>query len=423
METLEDRRVLAVLVVNNPYDIVGGAPYPGSFRHIMEIANSNGEADTVVFADFLFDSGPVYIGLSGGEAGGEIAITEEESLTIIGPSARTLTIAAAGNSRLFSIDDASDDNLQNISISGVTLSGGNPDNDDREGRGGVIYNKENLNLEEVVITGGFGTVGGGIYSGSGPENEVYLTINRSLIQNNFASGSGGGVYSGPAGDDIGEGDEVAAQRVNISNSTITGNNAGLYGAGVFVSGGMNNRLTSNTITLNYTSTGYAGGVGALNNTPAEEGADPVVSVLVYLNSNIIWGNFGMDGSDVDSSAFETPENGVDPYDSIVTATSGGYNIIGAVGENLLGLDPSTPGDPPEPFATAIGNDGTTMKGIDPPVRRRRKLRHADPRGLRRDHRLLHDLGHQPGDRRCQPLYHGWGRTAGGSTTLGSTLST
>ncbi len=367
LEALEDRRVLATFLVNNFGDLDGdGNVVPGSLRAAINAANGNGEADTILFRDFIFGDGAGTINLNAGDNGGELAITEEEPLTIIGKSARTLTIVAAPGSRVFNINDGNDDVARPVSISGVTLTGGGPLGDDLEGRGGAIYNTEGLQLTEVVIENNGASAGGGVFSDIGN-----VTIERSLIRNNFAGGSGGGVFGGPARDGTGGGGggDVSPHRVTIRDSTLTGNSTGGgIGGAVYISGGLGNQLTSNTIVSN--SSGrmdYGGGVGAFYNPPiAEEGGDPPAPVVqVTLTSNIIFDNAGdpppdsppgtpPEGDDINITPFaEEPENGPG-LDSIL---SGGFNFIGVTGSYLTGVVPDG--------AVGVATDPTNQIGVDP----------------------------------------------------------
>lgn len=107
-EHLEDRRLLAVVTVNTPDDVVDLNDGRTSLREAIFATNVVPGHDEIIF-DFGHD-GPATIFLTLGE----LAITD--SLTIIGPSAGLLTIDASGSdptpdenkgdgSRVFRIDD------------------------------------------------------------------------------------------------------------------------------------------------------------------------------------------------------------------------------------------------------------------------------------------------------------------------------
>ena len=57
LEQLEDRRMLAIYVVNNFADLdTDDLPVVGSLRQAVAEANENEGFDTIMFADFLFDT-------------------------------------------------------------------------------------------------------------------------------------------------------------------------------------------------------------------------------------------------------------------------------------------------------------------------------------------------------------------------------
>ena len=55
----------------------------------------------------------------------------------------------------------------NVTISGVTLTNGDPVVVDENDGGGAILNRENLTLNACVLTGNFSPNGGAIYSTGG----------------------------------------------------------------------------------------------------------------------------------------------------------------------------------------------------------------------------------------------------------------
>jgi hypothetical protein len=130
----------------------------------------------------------------------------------------------------------------------------------------------NLTLKDTTITGGSGTYGGGIandgtllvqectissnsaINGGGISNELgIVTVEKSVISGNTASGYGGGMYS------------VSPGTVTVDNSTISGNlsnnGGGIYNTGLLT-------VTNSTI---YTNTATGSGGGLWNSATANIG--------------------------------------------------------------------------------------------------------------------------------------------------------
>ncbi len=244
IESLEDRRLLAVVTVNTIADSVDFNDGVTSLREAIFATNLVGGPDTIQF-DFGHD-GPATIQLTLGE----LKITDP--LTINGPGAELLTIDASGNdptpdvkngdgSRVFNIDDTSEGEHAFVSVKGITLTGG-----DVNGFGGAIRNREDLVAMGVTISNNSALQGGGIDHSSGSLAVTDSTIigNQSLrIAND--GGDGGGVAAiGSAG----------SMRIALANSTIIGNTAARRGGGIF---GRDMLVTDSKISDN--SAGSSGG--------------------------------------------------------------------------------------------------------------------------------------------------------------------
>jgi hypothetical protein len=130
-----------------------------------------------------------------------------------------------------------------VTISGVTLTNGDPDVDSEDVvGGGAIYNEENLSLIDCVVNGNFAQDGGAIMLSSGS-----LTLTRTTLSNNKAQNSGGGIWSyGPA--------------VTIIDSTITGNQAQERGGGVYNYVGGALTISGTTISNNTAVSGAGAGI-------------------------------------------------------------------------------------------------------------------------------------------------------------------
>jgi hypothetical protein len=108
-------------------------------------------------------------------------LTINKNITISGPGANLLTIKAfdptpatknGDGSRVFTIDDGSTTTVRDVSISGLTLTGG-----DVATSGGAISSAENLVVTDCVINGNntgmlFSSgAGGGIFSQNAPQTQ------------------------------------------------------------------------------------------------------------------------------------------------------------------------------------------------------------------------------------------------------------
>ncbi|HEX6960707.1 MAG TPA: choice-of-anchor Q domain-containing protein [Lacipirellula sp.] len=186
IEPLEDRRVLATFTVTDLRDTfindeMEVEVFAGSLRAAVNAAEANEDPDVILFAEGL--SGTIFLN------DGQLEITQNESLRILGPSPTQITISGSGVSRIFYIESEDEEDTPSVEISGVTLSDGNgTGGEDLPNVGGAILNRENLTMREVVIQNNFAPAGGGgIYMDTGR-----LTMSRSLVMNNSTGGAGGG---------------------------------------------------------------------------------------------------------------------------------------------------------------------------------------------------------------------------------------
>jgi hypothetical protein len=293
LEPLEARRLLAITVTTN-LDVVDLEDGVVSLREAIAEANSVAGPDTIEF-DFGHD-GPETIVLTQGE----LAITD--SLTIHGTGASLLTIDASGNdptpdsnfedgdadndgdgSRIFHVNDGNASVQQEVTIAGLTLTGG-----DVVGDGGAVLNRENLSINGCVIVnnvaeyaltpnwvtlghgGGVANLGGTLTieeceiignqtrqpSGGGVRNSAgQLIIRRSFIGANVApSGSGISTVGGSASIEdteivgnrlnafiqlsgVGGGIYSSDSQLNVSRSTVARHGGYSAGAGIHSSGG------------------------------------------------------------------------------------------------------------------------------------------------------------------------------------------
>ena len=281
-EPLEDRRLLAGIVVGNNLDVVNGdtntialliADDGGdgiSLREAVLAANATAGADEITFAAAL--SGQT-ISLLGGL---ELVITE--ALTIDAkPLATNVTIAANNASRIFNITAPTGDFiLQGLGIAGGRVSGANMD-------GGAIRSitTGSLSVDECIFAGNSTTAGqGGAISANG-----FVKVTASTLSGNSAVEDGGAIYT--------RGSMLVVQ------CTVSGNASGSQGGGIFVYG--DSTLIQSTIVGNSTS-GSGGGIyghgnvtliqSAVSNNGAESTGGGIRSSSATLEQSTVSGNRG-----------------------------------------------------------------------------------------------------------------------------------
>ncbi len=170
---------------------------------------------------------------------GEMLITT--SVAILGPGADLLTIDANDLSRIFNLDDGTNDAIQ-VEISGLTLMNGNTG-----GPGGCINSRETLKLRSSVIKSCFaGANGGGMHG----FNAVDLLVENCSFLDNFSDGDGGGIFH-----QNGSGN-------SIINSTFSGNSASVEGGGLAVAQVVDMVFINNTVSGNSANNG----AGVYSNT-------------------------------------------------------------------------------------------------------------------------------------------------------------
>jgi hypothetical protein len=228
----------------------------GSLRAAIAAANASADADVIE------------IGVNG-------AITLETPLPVIqspviitGPGAHALTIrrSSALGTPDFRIFDFASTSVS--SLSGVTIANGAAD------QGAGIWNQGQLTISQCVITGNTGRGNG---RGAGIKNSGQLLLERSAVADNI--GAAGGFQGG--GVDTGEG------QLFVVDSTISGNQAGGAGGGLYSGTGASAVATTPGVTL-LRSTLVA------NRSGADGGGlsiSPVAGFPVALTNCTISGNF------------------------------------------------------------------------------------------------------------------------------------
>jgi len=301
LEPLEERAVPTIFTVSNLND--GG---PGSLRQAISAANAAADPDVIRFSPGL--TGTINLTLAGDDntnAGGDLDILNPVSIE--GPGADLLTVRqTVPNERVFDVQPASG---ANVSISGLTITGGNGTND---GGGGVrMVGAVDLTLSAVEVTGnssGFLNGGGGVLQ---LDTNSLLIIRNSTIANNS---TGAGLDGG--------GIRVVNGAASILNSTISGNTTGAEGGGILISGAGSAIIRNSTIVGNRapnTSLGRGGGILIAMGGSAN------------LSSNIIAGNgAGFLGDDVDGIVEPSSDH------NLIGKDTGLMGIMNGVNGNIVG---------------------------------------------------------------------------------------
>ncbi len=249
IEPLEDRRLLSI-TVNTLVDEADGSIVDGdvSLRDAIAVAASG---ETI---DFLVTGTINLTGL------GDLVINK--NLTIDGPGASLLTIRAFDPSaavrdgrRVFNVDDGNLATFKDVSISGLTLSGG-----DVNSAGGAIHNvAENLSIYACTISGNHAVSGGGVRNSAG-----HLSVTGSTISGNTVLSNGAGI-------------ESSGGTLSVAQSTISGNTSpsGGSGGGIFSS----STATIDSSTISGNSANYGGGVNHIG-----------VGILTTITNSTISGN-------------------------------------------------------------------------------------------------------------------------------------
>ena len=329
---------IAPLIVTTTADHDDGSCAGGdcTLREAINAANAANGTNSILFASGL--SGTITLQ----PALGPLTVTD--SVIIVGPGARLLSVSGNGAIRVFSFNSGSN------AISGLTIRDGSKTDAAGSGRtttGGGIFNAQNatLTISDCAFTNNRAqgadnaTVAsvGGNGNGGAISNSGLLTLSNCTLNSNFAFGGRGGDGSSAIGGNVHGGSGGAAQggaifndttgTLTITNCTIVANdatggaggNGPIGGNGGNATGGVVNTgaMTVTSVTLSGNGgTGGPGGTGSnrFNGGSAGKGSGGLASTnnTSTIRSTISAGNTGSGaGLDVDGSF-----------------SSGGYNLIG-----------------------------------------------------------------------------------------------
>jgi Right handed beta helix region len=289
LEPLEDRTVPAPFIVTNLND--GGA---GSLRQAITLANAAADADTITFAAGL--TGTINLSLVGVDdtnGGGDLDILNPVSIQ--GPGANILRVKqTVVNERVFDVLPGAG---ASVSISGLTIIGGNGANG---GGGGVnLATAASLTLSAVEVTGNSSSSNGGGGVRQAVAGSVLTVLNSTIASNSVGPALTGG------------GMRIIDGSATITNSTISGNTADGVGGGVRVFGG-------NVTIRNSTITGNSG-------TPTGAGIAVAAGAIVTLSSTIVAGNNPATAGDVEGAVLATSDHNLIGIDTGLTGITNGVN--------------------------------------------------------------------------------------------------
>ena len=233
---------------------------------------------------------------------GEIAL--DKSLTIQGPGASLLTISGNNAGRIFDVAGAPG---INVTVSGLTLTGGSADN------GGAVLNAgETLTITSTVINSSHATsAGGGVYNQGGA-----LTLQGDTISGNSSAGGGGGVF-------------VAGGTLTSSGNTISANTATASG------GGLGANAATVTLQSDTVSGNSAGGQGGGLDVTSAPGPVQILGVTVSGNTAANGGG----GIAADAGAGLTISGSVVNGNTATAGQGGGLALTTAAG--TLTIDQTT----------------------------------------------------------------------------------
>ena len=186
-----------------------GSEFDCTLRSALAVAMGG---DTIVFADGL--SGTITLDAESGALESVIGGSESDStLRIVGPGAESITIDAAGASRVFYLYGNCD---VSVTVSGLTFANGSVNGD-----GGAIQavGLYDVTFRDVAVTGSNAISGGAVAASICGT----LDFDRVEISGNSADGAGGAIYADAA-------------ELGITGSIISGNSAIAGGAVLFAGG-------------------------------------------------------------------------------------------------------------------------------------------------------------------------------------------
>lgn len=169
-----------------------------------------------------------------------------------------------------------------VEIRGVTITKGNFTVGSLQGHGGAINNAGILTLVDCVLRENIAIDGGAIY------NSNTLTVLRSTISHNSASGDGGGIFN----------DSRSVRTVvAVADSVVTANHASANGGGIMNFQGIV-IISGSTISRNAAEMGGGGGIASL-------GGPALPAMVTATNTTVSDNRAGRTGGGMLNLAFST----------------------------------------------------------------------------------------------------------------------
>ena len=323
--------------VDSTADIVDATPGDGicaTAGAVCTLRAAIQETNALVGADAIFvPPGTYTLTIAGFEdlaAAGDLDIGGD--LTITGAGAATTIIE--GLERVFHVLGGN-----TVEISGVTITSG------IDSTGGGILNRGILTLDETAVSLNISLdIAGGI---NNPESAV-LTIRDSVIDNNQALSTGGGIHN--------EG------TLTITNSTVSGNSSTAGGGGIHNLGAGSATLNNVTIADNSSGLSHAGASLSISNSLiANNTGFECAGTITSGGYNLIGDTTGCTFSSTTGDQLD-----VDPLMGTLQANGGqtATHLISVVSPAADGGNPQTPGSGGNSCEPTDQRGDTRPKNVD-----------------------------------------------------------
>lgn len=321
VESLETRQLLTTYTVTTALDNTT-ADSVLSLREALLAANTNAGADTITF-DSSLSGQKISLNLS------QLEITDP--VTITGLGALNTVIDAETHSRVFNISSTAG----NVTLEGLTVTGGRTDVDNASGAGIRYLASGTLTLNDVAVTTNATT--GSNSQGAG----IGTTTGSVILIDSTVSGNSTGGLNSPGG-----GIATGSGAITLINSTVSSNATGANnsgGGGISTFNG-NIKLVNSTVAFNLTSGTSSPGGGIFSNGPG--GSFP--TNVITINNSIVAKNTSSSSTSADLSKAAGTSSlivnssliGVNTGSGLTAAPLGSPDANGnLIGTNAVAIDP------------------------------------------------------------------------------------